>query len=60
MAGGDSGIVYNGEIATEAAACQLPSIIIEDMPWWKAYYTNSYNFWNSDLNISIDGYFVII
>lgn len=55
MAAADVGILSNGEIVSEAAACQLPSIVIENMPWYKAYYMNLYNFWNTDMNIALDG-----
>lgn len=32
------GLVHNGEMVSECAACQLPVAILENMPFVQAYY----------------------
>jgi lipid A disaccharide synthetase len=55
IAGADIGIAPNGEAVSECAAGQLPTMILDDIPGWKAYYTLLYNSFNNDLNISVSG-----
>lgn len=38
MACSDFGVIYNGEMVAEAAACHLPSLVIENMSFYKAYF----------------------
>lgn len=43
MAGADFAVAVNGEIVNECAAFQLPTIVINDVNLWHAYFTLMYN-----------------
>lgn len=43
MAAADYGIAVQGDIVNECAAFQLPTLVINDMHLWKAYFTLMYN-----------------
>ncbi|EGR28294.1 lipid a-disaccharide synthase, putative [Ichthyophthirius multifiliis] len=55
MCAADVGIPMNGEVVSECAALQLPSVIISNMPFVWAYLNQLYNNFNSDINYSIKG-----
>ncbi len=52
MCASDFGLLHNGEITVEAAACQLPATVISSMSNYKAYLTYLYNGHDSPLNVS--------
>lgn len=52
---GDVGVPTNGEVVSEFAALQLPSVIIDKMNIFTAYVGQMYNNFYSDLNFSILG-----
>lgn len=58
MCASDFGLLHNGEITVEAAACQLPATVVSSMPNWKAYLYYLYNGHVSPLNVStnFEGY----
>ena len=43
MAASDYGVAVNGDIVNECAAFQLPTLVINDIHLWKAYFTLMYN-----------------
>lgn len=53
MCAADIAIPVNGEVVSECAALQLPSVIISNMPFVWAYLTQMYNNFYSDINYSI-------
>ncbi len=55
MCAADVGIPVNGEVVSECAALQLPSVIVSNMPFIWAYLTQLYNNFYSDINYSILG-----
>lgn len=52
LSAADFGILHNGEITVEAAACQLPSTIVESMSNMRAYMEYLFNGHCSPLNVS--------
>jgi lipid A disaccharide synthetase len=58
MCGSDFAVLHNGEVTVEAAACQLPALVINNMSNFKAYVSNLYNGHESPLNVStnFEGY----
>ncbi len=48
----DFGLLHNGEATVEAAAAQLPSLVIDNMTNVHAYFNNLYNGHASPLNIA--------
>lgn len=54
MCAADYAVLHNGEITVEAAACQLPAIVINSMSNYHAYISYLYNGHESPLNISTD------
>ncbi|KAL4429224.1 hypothetical protein ABPG74_022104 [Tetrahymena malaccensis] len=55
MCAADVGIPLNGELVSECAALQLPSVIISNMNFFYAYITQLYNNFYSDINFAIQG-----
>jgi lipid A disaccharide synthetase len=55
MAGSDIGLAVNGEIVSECAAAQLPTVVLDNTPFLQAYFTQLYNSFNVDINIAING-----
>ena len=61
MAGADYAVAVNGEIVNECAAFQLPTLVINDISLWNAYFTLMYNSFSkkikldSDLNFTVNG-----
>lgn len=55
MSGSDIGLALNGEVISECAATQLPTIILDNTPLIRAYFLQMYNSFNCDLNIAING-----
>lgn len=51
----DVGIPMNGELVSEFAALQLPSVVISNMNIFYAYITQLYNNFYSDINYAIRG-----
>lgn len=51
----DVGIPVNGEVVSEFAALQLPSVIISNMNFFYAYITQLYNNFYSDINFALQG-----
>ena len=47
-------MLHNGEVTVEAAACQLPAIVINSMSNYHAYISYLYNGHESPLNVSTD------
>ncbi len=47
-------MLHNGEVTVEAAACQLPAIVINNMSNYHAYISYLYNGHESPLNVSTD------
>jgi hypothetical protein len=43
MAGSDLGFAVNGDIVTECAAMQLPTVIINETSFFHSYFTLLYN-----------------
>lgn len=54
MCASDYAVLHNGDITVEAAACQLPAIVINSMSNAHAYISYLYNGHESPLNISTD------
>jgi lipid A disaccharide synthetase len=52
MCASDFAVLHNGEVTVEAAACQLPAIVINSMSNFKAYVSNLHNGHESPLNVS--------
>lgn len=52
MCASDFGVLHNGEVTVEAAACQLPALIVNSMSNFHAYISYLYNGHESPLNIS--------
>lgn len=50
----DYGIVSDGETSVEAAACQLPATVVNEMSIGHAYIANVLNVYESPLNISVE------
>lgn len=48
----DFGLVHNGEAPVEAAALQLPSLVLDNRTNFHAYFNNLYNGHASPLNIA--------
>lgn len=48
----DFGLLHNGEATVEAAATQLPSLVVDSMTNFHAYFNNLYNGHASPLNIA--------
>lgn len=59
MSAADYGILLDGEVAVEAAACQLAASTINSMSVGRAYISNQLNVYESPLNISTErmGYY---
>jgi len=49
------GFVLNGEMVFESAAMQLPVIAASCTNIFQNYFTLLYNFFNSDINITLKG-----
>lgn len=49
------GAIINGDALAEATALQLPTVVLSDMNWYKAYRTMLYNSFMTDLNFTIGG-----
>jgi len=43
MCSSDFAVLHNGEVTVEAAACQLPAIVIDSMPNVNAYVSYLFN-----------------
>lgn len=52
IAASDFGLVHNGEAPVEAAALQLPSLVVDNRSNIHAYFNNLYNGHASPLNIA--------
>ena len=52
MSGADFGLLHNGEATVEAAAVQLPSLVVDNRSNIHAYFNNLYNGHASPLNIA--------
>jgi lipid A disaccharide synthetase len=52
LSAGDFGILHNGEVTVEAAACQLPATIVNSMNDARAYFEYLFNGHCSPLNVS--------
>ncbi len=52
IAASDFGLVHNGEAPVEAAALQLPSLVLDNRSNFHAYFNNLYNGHASPLNIA--------
>lgn len=52
LCGSDFAVLHNGEVTVEAAACQLPAIVIDSMPNVNAYVSYLWNGKESPLNVS--------
>jgi len=52
MSAADFGLLHNGEATVEAAAVQLPSLVVDNMSNIHAYFNNLYNGHASPLNIA--------
>jgi hypothetical protein len=52
MAAADFGLIYNGEMVAEAAACHLSTLVLENMSFGKAYFENLFNMRISTLNLA--------
>jgi lipid A disaccharide synthetase len=48
----DFGMLHNGEATVEAAGAQLPSLVVDNMTNFHAYFNNLYNGHASPLNIA--------
>lgn len=55
MCAADVGIPMNGELVSECAALQLPSVVISNMNFFYAYITQLYNNFYSDINFALQG-----
>lgn len=58
LSASDFGLLHNGEITVEAAAVQLPSLVVDSRSNLHAYWNNLYNGHASPLNIAtnFEGY----
>jgi len=58
MSASDFGLIHNGEATVEAAALQLPSLVVDNMTNFHAYFNYLYNGHASPLNIAtnFEGY----
>jgi lipid A disaccharide synthetase len=52
MSASDFAVLHNGEVTVEAAACQLPALIVNSMSNINAYISYLYNGHESPLNVS--------
>lgn len=52
MCASDFSVLHNGEVTVEAAACQLPAIVINSMSNAHAYISYLFNGYESPLNVS--------
>ena len=52
MCASDFAVLHNGEVTVEAAACQLPALVINSMSNYRAYLSYLYNGHESPLNVS--------
>jgi len=55
LAGSDMGAVLNGDAVTECAALHLPTIILNNVSFFQAYFTLLYNSFNNNLNLALNG-----
>lgn len=58
LSASDFGLLHNGDATVEAAAMQLPSLVVDNMSNLHAYWNNLYNGHASPLNIAtnFEGY----
>lgn len=54
MCAADYGIVHDGELAVEAAACQLGVTTLSSVSFMHAYLSNMLNLYESPLNVATD------
>lgn len=54
MAAADYGLIHDGELAVEAAVCQLAATTLNKMSFMHAYISNMLNLYESPLNVSTD------
>ena len=52
LSASDFGLLHNGEVTVEAAGVQLPSLVVDNMTNFHAYFNNLYNGHASPLNIA--------
>lgn len=52
LSAADFGILHNGEVTVEAAACQLPATVVDSMANFRVYFENLFNGHVSPLNVS--------
>ncbi len=54
MCGSDSGIIYDGQMVSSAAACHLPTMNMINMRMHHMWYNELFNRWWNDMNIIAD------
>jgi lipid A disaccharide synthetase len=54
MAASDLGVMYDGQMVGQAAACHLPTMILSDMRMNQIYYHTLMNRWLSNMNLIAD------